>query len=100
MISCSGNPASLNASQSNTRVSATLCSLSQSHQLISGQCQDTEHQMSHHFSGPLDHQVLAAELILESGIAALGNGTLVISNHIRRLERLFLARGLSSISGM
>ena len=51
--------------------------MSPSHQLVGGQRQDTEHQVSHHLGVPRAPDRIAAELVLEPGIAALGNSTLV-----------------------
>ncbi len=63
MIQREGCPASLNAL---ARQGGGGVSLPQSHQLVCGQCQNTEHQVSHRFGVPLDHEVVFAELILES----------------------------------
>lgn len=62
------------------------CSLSQSHQLIGRQGQHAEHQMAHHLGSALDHDVVAAELVLEAGIAALGGGALVVADGLGRIE--------------
>ena len=88
MIQREGRPASLNAL---ARQGDRGVSLSQSHQRVCGQCQNTEHQVSHRFGVPLDHEVVSAELILESRIAALGGGTLVVSDCFGRGELDLLA---------
>ena len=89
MIQCKALPASSNASRGNQVGSAY--SLSQSHQLVSRQRQDAEHQVPHDFRVALDPEGLAAEFVLESGIAALGYGALVVANRISRLEFFFRA---------
>ena len=76
MIRRKALPASANASPGNQVGSAY--SLSQSHQLISGQRQHTKHQVSHHLGFTLDHDGVAAELVLEPSISALGGGALVV----------------------
>jgi hypothetical protein len=58
----------------------------QSHQLVGAQFQDAEHQMTHHLGVAPDHDVSATELVLEAGIAALGDGALVVADGIRRFE--------------
>jgi len=65
MIQGKARPASSNASPGNQVGSAY--SLSQSHQLVSSERQDAEHQMPHDFDGTLDAEGVAAELILEPG---------------------------------
>ena len=91
-------PASSNASRENRGWS--VYSSSQAHQLVYQQCQDTEHQVAHDLDCALNAQRVAAELILEPGIAAFSDGAfvvpqgfpLVIANCIRRFEFLFLDR--------
>ncbi len=89
MIQGKAPPASSNAFPGNRVGSAP--SLSQSHQLVSRQRQDTEHQMSHDFGGTLNPEGVATEFALESRIAALGHGALVETDRISRLEFFFRA---------
>ncbi len=89
MIQCKALPASANASPGNQVGSAY--SLSQSHQLVSRQGQDAEHQVPHYFGGALNPDVFAAKIVFESRIAALGHGALVETDRIRRLEFFFRA---------
>ena len=65
--------------------------MSQSHQLIGRQRQDTEHQVPHDLGAALDADGVAAELILEPRIAALGDGAFVVADRVGRLERLLQA---------
>ncbi len=89
MIQGKAPPASSNAFPGNRVGSAP--SLSQSHQLVSRQRQDTEHQMPHDFGGTLNPEGVATEFALESRIAALGHGALVETDRISRLEFFFRA---------
>ena len=66
-------------------------SLAQSHQLIGGQSQNTEHQVPHHLGVALDPQVVAAELILQARITALRGSALVVADGFGRGERDLLA---------
>ncbi len=60
----------------------------QPHQLIGTEHQHTEHQMAHHLGGALHAHLIAAELVLEPRVAALGDGALVVAHGVRRIERL------------
>jgi hypothetical protein len=63
----------------------------QSHQLVGAQDQDAEHQMTHHLGVAPDRDIPATELVLEAGIAALGDGALVVADGIGRFEFGLLA---------
>ena len=82
-------PASVHASSGENAGGAF--SLSQSHQLIGRQGQDTEHQVPHDLGAALDPEGVTAELILEPRIAALGDGAFVVADRVGRLERLLQA---------
>ena len=51
----------------------------QADELISGQGQDPEHQMSHDLQGAAYADRTATELVLEASVAALGRGALVVA---------------------
>ena len=82
-------PASSNAQALET--GRSVLSLSQSLQLIGGQRQNTEHQVPHHLGVTLDHDRIAAELILESAIGPLGGGALVMADGFGRRKFDLLA---------
>lgn len=82
-------PASVDASAWET--GGRRRSLSQSHQLISGQGQDAKHQAPYHLGAAFDPDIVAAKLVLEPGIATFRDGALVVANRVGRLEFLFLA---------
>ena len=65
--------------------------MSQSHQLVGRERQDTEHQVAHDFGRPLNPDVIAAELILEPAIGAFGDRPLVVTEGIDRIELFLLA---------
>ena len=68
-----------------------MSSLSHSHQRVCRQRQNAEHQVAHHLGVPLDPEGMAAELILERSIAALGSGAFVVSDGFGRGEFDLLA---------
>jgi len=70
--------------------------LSQSDQLVGGQHQHAEHQMTHHLGGTLDHDMVAAGLVLEACIAAVGDGALVVADGFVRIE--FDLRSLAGVA--
>ena len=89
MFQREARPASVRASPSEK--AGSVFSLSQSHQLIGRQRQDTEHQVPHDLGAALDPDVVSAELILEPRIAALGDGAFVVTDGISRFKRFLFA---------
>lgn len=67
----------------------SLRSSSQSHQLVGAQCQYAKHQLAHHLDGAFHHDVPAAELVLEPGVAALGDGAFPVTDRVGRFELVF-----------
>src|SRR3972149_4002767 len=63
-----------------------MSSLSQSHQLIGTEREDTKHQVSHHLSVSLDPDGVAAELVLEPSVGALGCGAFVVTARLGLIE--------------
>ena len=88
IIQYEATPASLHASSQKI---VGVTSLVQAHQLVDRQGQNAEHEVRHDLGGTPDAEGVAAELILEPGIAPLGHGALVVADGVGRLEFLLFA---------
>lgn len=64
---------------------------SKSHQLVSTESKQPKHQMAHDFGMSFDHDVAAAEFVLEARVGPFGHGAFTVANFIGRLEVFLLA---------
>ena len=93
MIYREADPASSNAPVRTGEGSGA--SSSQSPQLIGQGRQDTDHPVPHHLGIPFDQDDPAAERLLESRVAALGDAALVVADGLggREFDLLALTGG-------